>query len=207
MALEQRSKIYEDAAKMHSMVKDRCLAKNYAQSLKALELMVRYHDGQYRRGEEHLPYIVHPLAIALHAFSLGIDSDSIIAAALLHDVVEDCNVETVELPVSDRVRTLVELLTFRVYPGMTKEESRGVYFKNLRADREAAILKLLDRCNNVSGMYSGFTPEKRKAYILETENYVFPLLQYVKEHFPEYEDASFAVEYQMGCVLDTYGLL
>lgn len=39
------------------------------------------------------PYIIHPLEVASYLINLNIDDDNIISAAILHDVVEDCNIE------------------------------------------------------------------------------------------------------------------
>ena len=53
---------------------------------RAYALAEKAHGGQRRRSGE--PYICHPLAVARLVLDLGMDSESI-AAALLHDVVED----------------------------------------------------------------------------------------------------------------------
>ena len=53
---------------------------------RAYEFAEKAHSGQMRRSGE--PYIVHPISVACIVVELGMDSESI-AAALLHDVVED----------------------------------------------------------------------------------------------------------------------
>lgn len=57
---------------------------------KALMYATKAHSGQVRKytGE---PYIFHPIEVALMAVKLGM-SDNAICAALLHDVVEDCDI-------------------------------------------------------------------------------------------------------------------
>lgn len=69
--------------------------KNYNLELieKAYSLAAAAHGEQKRRSGE--PYIIHPLAVAKILVELGMDNESI-AAALLHDVVEDTGV-----PLSD----------------------------------------------------------------------------------------------------------
>ena len=56
---------------------------------KAFATALRAHDGQHRVSGED--YIHHPLGVARILAELQIDADSI-AAALLHDVVEDTTV-------------------------------------------------------------------------------------------------------------------
>lgn len=64
------------------------LTKRFPQGL---ELAVRAHDGQVRKGTS-IPYIAHPMAVASIALEYGADEDQAIAA-LLHDAVEDGGAE------------------------------------------------------------------------------------------------------------------
>ena len=64
------------------------LTKRFSQGL---ELAVRAHDGQVRKGTG-IPYIAHPMAVASIALEYGADEDQAIAA-LLHDAVEDGGAE------------------------------------------------------------------------------------------------------------------
>ena len=57
------------------------------------------HRNQTRmvRGDlPKVPYIEHPLRVALRLIRWGIDNEELIAAALLHDIVEDCSAELLE---------------------------------------------------------------------------------------------------------------
>ena len=57
---------------------------------KALHLATQAHDGQYRKSEPTVPYIVHPIEVASILIEEGFGGDNgLIMAALLHDVVED----------------------------------------------------------------------------------------------------------------------
>ena len=70
--------------------------KNYNLELieKAYHLAETAHGEQKRRSGE--PYIIHPLAVAKILVELGMDSESV-AAALLHDVVEDTGVPLADI--------------------------------------------------------------------------------------------------------------
>lgn len=54
------------------------------------------HAGQTRKGTE-LPYVIHPAAVALILARSGFDDDEVLAAALLHDVLEDTDVTIEDL--------------------------------------------------------------------------------------------------------------
>lgn len=56
---------------------------------RALRLCAQAHAGQTRKGSGSAPYALHPVHMALMLARLG-ESDEVLIAALLHDVVEDC---------------------------------------------------------------------------------------------------------------------
>ena len=70
------------------------------------------HAGQIRNGSGGLPYIEHPAAVAARLDSHGY-GDDVLAAALLHDVVEDSDttVEDLRRQFGDRVAELVAALS------------------------------------------------------------------------------------------------
>jgi (p)ppGpp synthase/HD superfamily hydrolase len=56
---------------------------------RAIRAALAAHAGQTRKGDEDMPYAVHPLHVALLLARLGMPA-RVVQAALLHDVVEDC---------------------------------------------------------------------------------------------------------------------
>ncbi len=173
----------------------------------ALRFMKEAHEGQYRKpslfSDVKVPYIVHPLMMACHAHALGIREDKILATILLHDVCEDCGVAPEELPFSEEVREVVRLLSFQVMPDETRVDAKKRYYEAIAENRIACIVKILDRCNNISTMASSFTQKKLVAYVDETETYVMPLLEQAKYAIPEYADAFYLLKYHMRSVLES----
>ena len=99
---------------MLAFVKGAAVRNGLAQTLIALEVSQEAHTGQTRKGS-NVAYINHPLAMVCHALAMGIDQDDVLAAILLHDVVEDfagCHTPQT-LPVNVTVRGLVDLLTWQ----------------------------------------------------------------------------------------------
>ena len=188
---------------MYTQVKSAANAHGLMQTAKALPFAKQQHAGQVRKGKDNIPYISHPLTMACHALAMGIVDDDVLAAVLLHDVCEDCGVSPEELPVGEAVQQAVTLLTKTDHPGMSKQQANDLYYAALRENRIAAIVKLLDRCNNISTMAIGFTKDKIVQYIEETEAYAFPLLDHVKDTWPEYYNAAFLLKYHMKSILES----
>ncbi|MCI6996786.1 MAG: HD domain-containing protein [Eubacterium sp.] len=187
--------------KMYTYLRGYATGLGMKDTQKAFAFAREKHKDQYRKSGE--PYIVHPLTMACNAVSIGIRDDAVIATILLHDVCEDCGVNPNELPVSDTVKHAVDLMTFRVMEGETKEIAKNRYYNRLMESREAALTKLIDRCHNVSSMAGTFSVEKLKSYIEETRHYVLPLLRKVKNQYPEDSDILFVLKYHIVSVVDS----
>src|ERR1700736_1050109 len=76
----------------------------------AYDFALLAHEGQQRNSGD--PYIVHPVDAAITVAAMNMDGPSI-AAALLHDVVEDCGVTTEEIAklFGDEVARIVDGVT------------------------------------------------------------------------------------------------
>lgn len=188
---------------MYKFVRTYAQSAGAKQTAAALPYAREKHNGQFRKGNGHVPYIYHPLVMACHALALQLNEDDLIAAILLHDVCEDCRDEKGErirpenLPVGTAVQEAVRLVTKPEredeYDGWEDD-----YYKGISRNRLAVIVKVLDRCNNISMMATGFSKKKMAEYIVETEKYVMPLVDIMKKR---YEDtcynAAFLIKYQM----------
>lgn len=99
---------------------------------RAYEVAAFAHADQYRRSGE--PYINHPLAVGRIVADLGVD-DTTIAAALLHDVVEDTGVSL------DDIESNFGSEVARIVDGVTKLD--GLHFESRQAQQAATLRKML----------------------------------------------------------------
>ncbi len=175
--------------------------ENMTQSQIALEYAEEKHRGQARK--EGIPYIVHPMVMAKHALMAGLTDDDLIAVILLHDVCEDCGVEPQELPVSANIQNGVRYMTCKQQNGETKMQAKERYYAQMRVCREACIVKVFDRCHNISSMAQAFSKERMQSYIQETRRYIFPLLEENKEKYPEIAGVMWVMEYHLKSVIAT----
>ncbi len=200
--MNKRADLY-DADELYSFIEGVATEHDMKQTLLALPLMKELHKGQFRSGKDRKPYIVHPMMVAKHACVLNLLDDELIAAILLHDVIEDCQVTIEELNVNDNVKEMVMRVSFLKQPGVTNEEAKAHYFEKIAEHKKAALLKVLDRCNNVSTMGETFEKKRLCNYIEETEHYIFPLIDMLLRECPEYRDVAFLVQYQIVSMLET----
>jgi (p)ppGpp synthase/HD superfamily hydrolase len=111
------------------------------------------HAGQQRK--DGAPYHTHPQAVAELLRSYGVDDAEVLAAAYLHDVLEDTPVSRDELVerFGEPVTRLVEELTSPDYPGRTFEQKHRELAEEARglSDR-AKMIKLADRMHNLYTM-------------------------------------------------------
>jgi len=136
------------------------------------------HSGQTRLSGE--PYITHPWNVALIVADMGLDDPSIIAA-LLHDVVEDTEVEmaTITQEFGEEVARLVEGVTklrrlqFHTFRQEQVENLRKVLVA-MAQDVRVILIKLADRLHNLRTL-DPLPEEKRKATALETLQIYAPI--------------------------------
>lgn len=183
-----------NADKMYTFLRGYALGHKWKDTVEALTFAREAHKDQTRKSGE--PYIIHPLTLACHAVAMGLDSDKVVATALLHDVVEDCGVKLESLPVSAEVKDAVRRLTH------IKGEPLGPYYREIAESKIASIVKLLDRCDNVSTMAGVFSVKKVHSYIEETREFVTPLLRNVKNTWPDLSNQVFILKYHILSVID-----
>ena len=121
---------------------------------KADAFAARAHEGQKRKGSDE-PYITHPRAVAAMLKARGF-GDTVIAAALVHDVVEDtpATIGEVRLKLGEEVARLVEPLTHD--NSLPWEEKKQKYIDAVRmASDEAKAIAVADKIHNAQSLIAG----------------------------------------------------
>ncbi len=124
--------------------------------IRALELAARAHQGGTRKGNLSLPYIVHPVEVAMILQENGMNEE-IIAAGLLHDTLEDTKITREELKnyFGERILNLVigasEKLENR---DNTCWEKRKKHTVNYLKDASMAVkyVACADKLSNIKSM-------------------------------------------------------
>ncbi|WP_027136842.1 RelA/SpoT family protein [Gaetbulibacter saemankumensis] len=149
---------------------------------KAFDVAIDGHKNQRRKSGE--AYIFHPIAVAkIVAQEIGLDGTSI-AAALLHDVVEDSpdyDIKDIEELFGKTVATIVDGLT--KISSLSKEKDMDVSLQaenfrkmllTLNDDVRVIIIKIADRLHNMQTMDS-MRPDKQEKIASETLYIYAPL--------------------------------
>lgn len=162
---------------------------------RAYEVAERCHQDQQRRSGE--PYITHPVAVAQILADLGV-APVAIAAALLHDTVEDTDYSLEELTqqFGDEVSMLVDGVTKLdkvKYGDSAQAETVRKMIIAMSKDIRVLVIKLADRLHNAR-TWGFVNPESAKKKASETLEIYAPLahrlgIQSIKT---ELEDLSFS---------------
>ena len=165
-------------SKLISLVRENMTENDVSLIEKAYFIAKKAHEGQFRFSGE--PYIIHPVSVAIILYNLGMDGESM-AAALLHDVVEDTNMtkENIQEEFGEDVANLVEGVTkLGKVPIFTKEEQQAENVRKMlmamSQDIRVIIIKLADRIHNMRTL-SFMRPEKRREKAQETLEIYAPI--------------------------------
>ena len=148
------------------------------------------HRGQVRRSGE--PFIEHPLQTAVFLADMRLDSNAL-AAALLHDVIEDCDVAFGELETAfgSEIAKLVDGVTKLTKTELAAEDkgprraldsedhlsqaqSLRKLLMSMAEDIRVVLIKLADRLHNMKTL-NALPPERRVAIAQETLDIYAPL--------------------------------
>jgi GTP diphosphokinase / guanosine-3',5'-bis(diphosphate) 3'-diphosphatase len=172
---------------------------------RAALLAAAAHGDDTRRSGE--PYVLHPIAVATILARIQLDAETI-AAALLHDVIEDTPVglERIESEFGERVARLVDGVTklgripwttddaesFKSREKAQQAESLRKMFLAMIDDIGVVLIKLADRLHNMRTLDS-LPPEKQKRIALQTMEIYAPLANRlgIWQFKSELEDLSF----------------
>lgn len=119
---------------------------------RALRVAFEAHEGQTRKGDP-IPYVSHPVHVALLLARAGADEVTL-QAAILHDVVEDCDgwdEERIAALFGEEVRATVAHVT--EVQGLSWEERKQAGVDHVaHMDLRAVMVKAADKTHNMRSM-------------------------------------------------------
>ena len=164
---------------------------------RAYVFAMKAHGGQTRQSGD--PYFTHPLSVAAILTDLKLDPVTI-ATALLHDVVEDCDVSLADIQqdFGSEVARLVDGVTKiskrELAPDADGQaENFAKFILATSKDVRVLLIKLADRLHNMRTLHHIKKPEKKERIALETMEIYVPLARIIGiDRFrEELEDLAF----------------
>ena len=138
---------------------------------RAIMFAVKAHAGTERRGKG-FPYIVHPME-AMEIVATMTPDQELLAAAALHDTVEDTDVtvEQLRAEFGDRIASLVAAESDEVVEGVSEEESwhgrkQAAIDRLARAPHDAKIVALGDKLSNMRAIARDYAMQGDKLWSL-----------------------------------------
>lgn len=155
---------------------------------RALCFAAKAHDCQLRQFTG-APYISHPIAVAETIRTIG-GTEEMVAAALLHDVVEDSNVpiEMIEYEFGEDIAALVDWLTDPIVEGNRAVRKAFACELLSHAPGAAQTIKVADLLDNTASI-TEFAPKFARVYLLEKQN----LLDVMKDAHPELRQEAYTM--------------
>jgi GTP diphosphokinase / guanosine-3',5'-bis(diphosphate) 3'-diphosphatase len=164
--------------------------------LRAYAVADRWHSGQFRKSGA--PYITHPLAVAILLADIGMDTTTL-AAALLHDTVEDTGltIGEVKAEFGAEVAVLVDGVT-KLDGAKWGDHAEGETFRKMilaaSIDLRVLVIKLADRVHNLRTLAHHPKREKRERIARASMELLVPFAQRLGlyAYQREMEDLAFA---------------
>ena len=139
--------------------------------LKAAHFAAQKHRDQRRKDKHTSPYIIHPISVALEiAQTGGVNDPEILAAALLHDTIEDTETTPEELEEQFGKQVCKYVLDVTDDKNLQKDERKEKQIEHAETlSKGAVLIKLGDKISNVTDVIynppSEWDINRRRAYL------------------------------------------
>lgn len=134
----------------------------------AVAFASKAHEGQVRKGGKGIPYITHPMAVKALLEGAGITDRVVLAAAVLHDTIEDCGAteESLAAEFGPEVASVVAEVSDA--PGLSKNAAKKAQeHKAPTMSGRAKLVKLADKTANLTDIVEnppGWKPDAVRGY-------------------------------------------
>jgi (p)ppGpp synthase/HD superfamily hydrolase len=171
--------------------------ENVDNTIMALSLAKQYYNGFKRKSGDD--FIVHPLRVCSYLVSLKINDDLICSAALLHEIINTCHlpydgIEIVtEYDINPTIWNYIKIISNSDnYPKKT-------YYEMLKHSLPVLLVKLSNRANTCTKLID-YSEKEFQEYIDECNEFIYPICEYGKIHYPEYEYQIQLMQYHIASV-------
>ncbi|NOH01027.1 MAG: bifunctional (p)ppGpp synthetase/guanosine-3',5'-bis(diphosphate) 3'-pyrophosphohydrolase [Chloroflexi bacterium] len=146
--------------------------------LKAMRFSAEKHNDQRRRDSKASPYINHPIQVAETLWSLGgVRDEALLAAAILHDTIEDTDATPAEIEREFGKDILSLVLEVTDDKSLPKEVRKRLQIETAaQKSPRAKLIKLADKLCNIHDLIhsppSNWSLKRKREYLLWSEQVV-----------------------------------
>ena len=145
------------------------MATNMETVLRAAAFAAEKHRNQRRKDAEASPYIDHPIQLAYILVQADVEDPVVLAAALLHDTIEDTNTthDEIEIVFGHQIANIVDECSDDKRLGKLERKQAQVDHA-AKISREAQLVKIADKISNVSDIDgappAGWSLDRKREY-------------------------------------------
>jgi guanosine-3',5'-bis(diphosphate) 3'-pyrophosphohydrolase len=139
--------------------------------IRALYFAAEKHVHQRRKGEDRIPYINHPIAVAEILWRVGeVRDPAVLAGALLHDTIEDTDTRPEEIEAEFGTEILALVLEMTDNKSLPKSERKQMQIDHAPTlSPNARLIKLADKTHNIQSLTDsppeGWSDEWKRNYL------------------------------------------
>lgn len=140
--------------------------KNFSNYWNAISFaFIKY--GGLKRKKKDIPYVIHPIRITMILHAAGFnefDHEDLMIAALFHDLIEDTDIKLNEIE-NNYGKKVGQIVVELSKPEGTKGRKKDEWLEGfVKSSKEAKIIKLADRIDNLMDMKGVWSNEKQRSY-------------------------------------------
>ncbi|HEA70785.1 hypothetical protein LCGC14_0749010 [marine sediment metagenome] len=140
--------------------------KDFSNYWNAISFAFIKYDG-LKRKEKDIPYVIHPIRITMILHAAGFnefDHEDLMIAALFHDLIEDTDIKLNEIE-NNYGKKVGQIVVELSKPEGTKGRKKDEWLERfVKSSKEAKIIKLADRIDNLMDMKDVWSAEKQISY-------------------------------------------
>jgi guanosine-3',5'-bis(diphosphate) 3'-pyrophosphohydrolase len=142
--------------------------------LEACKYATTKHGSQKRKSANraHIPYMVHPIEVCQLLIEAGVENEDVLVAAILHDVIEDCQengASELDILLKFGAKVLDFVKENTDDPTLDKiSQKKMQILMTPKKSQEAFFIKVADKTSNLKDIVRappGWNPEKIRAYV------------------------------------------
>jgi len=176
----------ENFLKQKIAIRHWLIGKGFYKAVQALDFAESYHTGVRKDGNHEFSHQISQATYCRVFCDLLYYPEETFCVIFLHDILEDYDVTYEQLVKLFGVVVADATLKMSKVRNNLKIPNE-IYYSDMATCPIASLCKGIDRLHNMMTMVGGFSPEKQVSYVIETLDFVVPLIKKGRKLHPKQE--------------------